>query len=373
MARATRPRLQHPEPERPTRPWRLGARAVCAIALVLFAVWMISAYLVVLAWALVIALTAWPLYERLVAQMPKRLRDGFVPPLLFTMLTGIVLLIPLTFAVAEVGIDLQQAAGTANDLLQNGVPAPAWLDRIPFIGSTLAEWWQSHLGDPEQSRQLLSQIDVNGLKGWLGIVGAQVVSRLSVFLLVLITLFFLFRGGAAIGLEAERLVERWLGDPGGRLVRRLSVVVRGTVNGTVLVALGEGGLIGGAYFVAGVPHAAFLGALTSLFALLPLGAWFVFGVVAAAVIAAGKVLAGLAIFVFGGVVMLIGDTIVQPSLVGNAARMPFPIVLFGILGGLEQLGLIGLFVGPVVMAALLFLWRELTNPDEQAEEDEATA
>jgi len=347
--------------------------APSAPSLVLFAVWMVSAYLVVLAWALVIAVTAWPLYERLRAQLPARLRNGFVPPLLFTLLTGIVLLIPLTFAVSEVGRDLQGAAATANDLLQNGVPAPAWLDGIPFIGPTLAEWWRGHLGDPEQSKQLLGQLDVSGLKGWLGIVGAQVISRLSVFLLVLLTLFFVFRSGAAIGLEAERLAERWLGDPGGRLARRLSVVVRGTVNGTVLVALGEGALIGGAYFVAGVPHAAFLGALTALFALLPLGAWFVFGVVAATMVAAGEALVGVGVFAFGAVVMFTGDTVVQPALVGNAARLPFPIVLFGILGGLEQLGLIGLFVGPVVMAALLFLWRELTNPEEQAEEDEATA
>jgi predicted PurR-regulated permease PerM len=363
--------LPHPEPEPPARPWRVGARAICAIALALFAVWMISAYLVVLAWALVIALTAWPLYEGLAKRMPPRLRKGFVPPLLFTLLTGVVLLIPLTFAVAEVGRDVQSAAGTANDLLQNGVPAPSFLGRIPLAGAAIAEWWQTNLSDPAHSKELLSQIDVSGVKSLLGIVGAQVISRLSVFLLVLITLFFLFRGGAVLGLEAERLAERWLGDPGGRLARRLAVVVRGTVNGTVLVALGEGALIGGAYFVAGAPHAAFLGALTALFALLPLGAWFVFGVVSAAMIAAGATLAGIGVFVFGAVVMLIGDTFVQPTLVGNSARLPFPLVLFGILGGLEQLGLIGLFVGPVVMAALLFLWRELTNPKQQAAEDAA--
>src|SRR6185369_5623226 len=232
-------------------------------------------------------------------------------------------LIPLAFAVAEVGSDVQAAAGAASDLLQNGVPAPAWLDSLPLVGSPVAGWWRSHLSDPAQSKQLLAEIDLAGLRNWLGLLAAQVASRLSVFFLVLITLFFAFRGGAALGMEAERLAERWLGDPGGRLARRLSVVVRGTVNGTVLVALGEGALIGGVYFIAGAPHAALLGALTALFALLPLGAWFVFGVVAATLVATGKVLAGVAVFIVGGAIMLVGDTFVQPTLVGNAARMPF--------------------------------------------------
>jgi predicted PurR-regulated permease PerM len=330
---------------------------------------MVSAYLVVLGWTFVIAITTWPLYERFIDAFPKRLRAGFLPPLLFTLLTGIVLLIPLALAVAEVGSDVQAAASSASDLLQNGVPAPGFLGSLPLVGPSIAEWWRTYLSDPAQSKQLLGEFDLTGLRDWLGLLAAQVLSRFSVFFLVLITLFFVFRGGAALGVEAERLAERWLGDPGGRLARRLSVVVRGTVNGTVLVALGEGALIGGAYVVAGVPHAALLGALTALFALLPLGAWFVFGVVAAGLVAAGKMLAGLGVFVVGAAIMLVGDTFVQPTLVGNAARMPFPVVLFGILGGLEQLGLIGLFVGPVVMAALLFLWRELTNPEEQAAED----
>jgi predicted PurR-regulated permease PerM len=57
-------------------------------------------------------------------------------------------------------------------------------------------------------------------------------------------------------------------------------------------------------------------------------------------------------------VMLLGDNIVQPALIGGAARLPFLLTLFGIIGGLESFGLVGLFIGPVLMAALLTIWRE---------------
>jgi predicted PurR-regulated permease PerM len=78
------------------------------------------------------------------------------------------------------------------------------------------------------------------------------------------------------------------------------------------------------------------------------------------------VLAAAGLFGFGAAVMLVGDNVVQPYLIGNAIRLPFLWVLIGILGGVETLGLSGLFVGPVVMAALLTIWREWVGPPDRA-------
>ena len=93
--------------------------------------------------------------------------------------------------------------------------------------------------------------------------------------------------------------------------------------------------------------------------MLPLGAWIAFGTAAVAlVLTGGPILAAAAIVGWGAVVMLIGDNLVQPALIGGAVRLPFLWTLLGILGGLETFGLIGLFLGPVLMAALLTIWRQ---------------
>ena len=131
-----------------------------------------------------------------------------------------------------------------------------------------------------------------------------------------------------------------------------------------MVALGEGLLIGAGYVVAGVPHAVLFGVLTAGFALLPLGAWVAFSVAALALLASGgSIVAAACVVGWGAAVMLAGDNFVQPALVGGAARLPFVWALVGILGGLGTFGLVGLFLGPVVMAAVLTVWREWLDRD----------
>jgi predicted PurR-regulated permease PerM len=77
----------------------------------------------------------------------------------------------------------------------------------------------------------------------------------------------------------------------------------------------------------------------------------------------GSILAASGVFSWGAVVMLIGDTFVQPALIAGAARLPFLWVLIGILGGLETFGLLGLFLGPAIIAALLTIWRDWVSPE----------
>jgi predicted PurR-regulated permease PerM len=135
--------------------------------------------------------------------------------------------------------------------------------------------------------------------------------------------------------------------------------IRGTVFGTVVVAVIEGTLIGAAYFVAGVSNPLLFGILTAAFAMLPLGAWLVFTAASLLLLAqGGSGLAAASVFAFGAAVMIAGDTFLWPTLVGNAARLPFLLALIGIFGGVQFFGLLGLFAGPVVMAALLVVWRE---------------
>ena len=72
-------------------------------------------------------------------------------------------------------------------------------------------------------------------------------------------------------------------------------------------------------------------------------------------------MAGIAVFCFGLIVVFIADHAVRPVVIGGAARLPFLWVLLGILGGLESFGIIGLFLGPAIMAALISLWRDWTE------------
>ena len=137
---------------------------------------------------------------------------------------------------------------------------------------------------------------------------------------------------------------------------KIADAVRATVNGTVAASILKGAIIGIAY---GVPHAFLFALLTMMLAMVPLGAWTALALAVLALLAkGGTLLVGVGLAVFGAATLLIAENVIQPALIGGAARLPFLLVLVGIIGGMQSFGLLGLFLGPAIMAALLTIWRE---------------
>src|SRR5207248_1018327 len=193
--------------------------------------------------------------------------------------------------------------------------------------------------------------------------GAEIIHRLLSFGFALLRLVVRFRDGPLCSRQLMRGSDRLLGPDGERVGRHMVQAVLATVNGLVLVGLGEGALMGIAYLLAGLPHPVSIAALTGVLAVIPFGAPIAFGAAALYLAAMGGTLAGAAVFCFGLVVVFIADHAVRPVIIGGAARLPFLWVLLGILGGLETFGIIGLFLGPAIMAALISLWRDWTESD----------
>jgi predicted PurR-regulated permease PerM len=348
---------------------RLAARIGLGASLVGLAFWMSLDFVAPLSWAVVIALTVWPAYRKFSAGISAEPSD-VLAPLSFTLIIGLALFLP-------VGLAIHQAAQEGQNLLQslahvreNGLPVPEWLQQMPF-GEHGARWWTANLSDPRSATELLGgNLDKEAQAAWTRTLGGQVLHRMFLFVLALISLFIILQNGAWIGNRVLDTADKILGDPGERLASKMVETVRGTVNGTVVVAVAEGVIIGSAYLVAGVPNPLLFALLTIAFAMIPLGAWVVFTSAALLlVVQGGSVFAATAVFFFGAFVMVIGDMFVWPNLVGNQARLPFLAALIGIFGGLQTFGLIGLFVGPMILGALWIVWREwlLRSPSEDGD------
>ena len=330
---------------------------VLACAIVLLGLWTARSFLLALIWAAIIAVAVWPIYRRFVAEFPKR-RTETPAAALFTLFTGLVVLLPLAYAAIMTGREGATAASWLAEAQQHGIPAPDWLTHLPYVGDRLAAWWQGHLVGPGAPSHLLEQIDLGSMAAWTSSLGAALAYSSILFFITLLMLFFLLRDGewlAQISLEVARRVHDSVGP---RLLERLVLAVRGTVTGTVLMALGEGGLISVGYVLAEVPRPALFGALTVACAIVPMGAWIAFTFTSLFLLAQANVAAAAGLFAYGAVVALVGDYVIQPTLIGGSTRLPFLWALVGTLGGVETFGLVGLFVGPVIMAAVLSLMRE---------------
>lgn len=338
-----------------------AALLVLTAALALLALWILRHFLPALAWAGVLAIATWPLYARLLLRFPGPWQEAVWAPLLFTLLVGIVFVLPLTLFAIEAGRETFVLVHWVRSIEESGLPVPDWVMHLPY-GASLATWWHNNLADPAAAKVLIGRIDRSVVFEWTRSIGIQLVGRSTILIFTLMALFFLYRDGRSFARQLGGLLDRVFGSAGVDVGRHVVAAVRGTVDGLVLVGIAEGVLLGIGYAVAGLPHATLLGAATCVLAMIPFGAPVIFGLCALYLLAEVSVTAAVALAVYGVVVTFIADHFARPALIGGTVQLPFLWVLLGLLGGVESFGLLGLFLGPAVMAALMALWRGWTTP-----------
>jgi predicted PurR-regulated permease PerM len=346
-------------------PIQRAALLVLTTALVVLGFFILRHFLPALAWAGVLAIGTWPLYTRFRRLLPPRLQPSFWAPLAFTLLVGIVFILPLSLFAIEVGRETLVLVHQVNTIEQIGMAPPGWLAHLP-LGSYAVDWWQRNLSNPEAAHQLIGRVNRSVVLEWTRDIGLQLLGRSTILVFTLLALFFLYRDGLTLARQLGVLAARTFGPPGERLGGQVIAAVRGTVDGLVLVGLGEGLLLGVGYAVLGVPQAVLLGALTCVLAMIPFGAPVIFGLAALFLLAQSGLAPAVGLAAYGVIVTFIADHFVRPALIGGAVRLPFLWVLLGILGGVETFGLLGLFLGPAVMAVLVALWREWTAGEVSA-------
>ena len=340
---------------------RLTARVTLALGLVGAALWISADFLPALIWAAILAVTIWPLYQAFASRLSGE--SSGLTAFAFTLLVALVVFTPLALVIYHVAQQSDVLASWIAQSRDNGIKVPEWVARLPIAAEALQQWWRENLTDPKSATAWLQSINADKATDFVKTFGGQILHRLFMFFVALIALFIMLHKGRSIARNFLMTADRLFGDPGEGLVEKMVDAARGTVNGTVMVALAEGLLIGVAYVAAGVPNPLLFTLLTIAFAMLPFGAWAAFTAAALAlVVSGGSGLAAAGVFAWGAVVMLTGDHFVWPTLVGGAARLPFLFAFVSIFGGLATFGLLGLFLGPVIMAALLTVWREWVVP-----------
>ena len=355
------------EPDRATPPAAASsssqrlARIALATAVVGVGLWILGDFLPALAWAAVLAIALWPLHRNLLLLLPAH-SDRALGPLLVTISIGIVFIAPLVLLGIALARESHFVIEFITEARHHGIPVPEWVGQLNLVGPALADWWRANLSDPAMAEAMIGRVNLRTLTESAREYGGEVVHRLAIFLFTLLTLFFLFRDGGALAEQLRELSDRLIGLRGERIARQMIAAVHGTVNGLVLVGLAEGILLGLVYFAVGLPYPASFGAATGVAAVIPFAAPVVYCVAGLYLLAIGNTVGGIIIIAFGSVLLFVADHFVRPFLIGGAARLPFLLVLLGILGGLQTMGFLGLFLGPAVMAALVALWREWTEP-----------
>ncbi|WP_295999811.1 AI-2E family transporter [Rugamonas sp.] len=330
-----------------------------SLTLIALAAFVMQRFFLPMVWAGILCVATWPLYCRMRARMGHR---PVLAAFLLTMICACVFIVPVLLGVAQVARQIPDITNFIAGANNDGVPPPELLQSIPLAGDTIHNWWLATLSQPHGLAHLFAGSGLGGFhsaRDMMKILGTSFVHRLVDFGLAFLCLFFFYKDGEALKHQITAVGNHFFSEQRwARYSHKIPTAIGATVNGLVLVGLAEGLLIGIGYGIAGLPSPVLWAAATGILAIIPFGAPLVFLSAAALLVFNDSVPAAIAVTVWGTIVLFVADHFVRPGMIGNATKLPFLAVLFGILGGVETMGLVGLFIGPVVMVLFVTLWYE---------------
>ncbi|NVD37632.1 AI-2E family transporter [Ensifer sp. HO-A22] len=328
------------------------------VFVLLAGVYFFNGFVVPVLAAVVIGFASWPIYRRLLTAVGGNR----------TLAATIAIICVVAFIVVPISVAAVYAVDEVRDWLvwavetnANGAGVPVWLTTIPVAGVWLGEQWVKYVGHPGalgELVQLVSGSNIGNIYRGVLVIGASAFHAFLTLLFMLITLFFVYRDGHSFSKQLDHLGERIFPMRWERLSRVVPLTISSTVTGMGIIAIGEGIVLGVAYWLAGVPSPVTLGIITGLMALIPGGAPLCFTLVSVYLVASGSPVHGIALFAWGTTELFIVDKTLRPRLVGGPIKLPFLPTFFGLVGGVKTMGFLGLFVGPVLMALLVAIWRE---------------
>ena len=356
------PRRDPPDPDDPAQPWPLISDISAARWLLVFiiaaAAYFFHGFLVPVLAATIIAFASWPLSRRVQRGLGL---DRTLTAALLVLVIVLFLVVPIAMALVYAFRELQSWISWVFEVNALGAPTPLWMTDLPRIGDWVDEQWRRHIGRPGAIAEWVQLTSGNTIASiYRSVLAAgNIAFHLALNLLfMLIALFVFYRDGDRIAAQIDMVGARILPVRWERLSRVVPLTISATVTGMTLIAIGEGVILGVAYWIAGVPSPVTLGVITGVMALIPGGAPLCFTLVSIYLAASGSALNGVLLFVWGSVELFIVDKTIRPVLVGGPVKMPFLPTFFGLVGGVKTMGIVGLFVGPVLMALLVAIWRE---------------
>jgi predicted PurR-regulated permease PerM len=316
-----------------------------------------------LLWGGILVFTTWPVFEWV--------RDRFHlgrtgAAAVMVLITSLLLVLPLAIAAPAGADDVANLRASLDRLMDGGLPtSPDWVRHIPLAGTALADYWNRWAADlsvmADFFRPYFGIIAENGLNLLLGIANGVLQ-----FLLALFIAFFFWVYGDRMAVHLHRIMRRIAGDYAERLVVVTGKVIRGTVYGLLGTAVVQGMLTAFGLWLTGVPRAVLLGAIAGFVSVLPIGAPMIWIPAAGWLLSNGHL--GWAVFlcVYGVVAISGADSVIRPFFIARGAQLPFLLTVLGVLGGALAFGLLGIFLGPVLLGVGFTLVTEFARGEPEA-------
>jgi predicted PurR-regulated permease PerM len=329
--------------------------------------WIVRPFLVASAWATMIAVATWPLLLRAQAWLGGR-RSLAVASLTIVLL--LILVVPLSLGVTALVGNAEQISSWSKSLETLAVPQPpAWVEALPVVGAKLAARWQVLAATSPEELSARVAPYAKAVAVWFAGEVGSIALLLAQFLLTVIIAAILYANGEAATRGIDRFARRLAGPQGENAVHLAGKAIRGVALGVVVTAILQSAASGIGLAIVSVPFAAILTAVIFMLCVAQIGPGLVL-IPAVIWVYSTRGAAWGTGFLVWAIFCATFDNFLRPMLIKQGADLPLLLIFSGVIGGLIAFGVIGLFIGPVVLAVaytLLVDWMsEDTPPNEQA-------
>lgn len=341
---------------------RLTLAVLSILVLIAASGWVLLPFVAATLWAAMIAISTWPLLLGIQRRLGGR-RGPAVAVMVVLLLA--VLIAPIWVGISAIVDNVDRLTGLVRTVTHEGLPpAPAWLATLPIVGQSLAERWNALAGDPAWIVAKIQPSLVEAAK-WIAAQAGGLGSAVVQLLVTVVIAAVFFASGETAARGVRRFLRRLAGARGEELAELAGKSVRAVALGIVVTALAQTVLAGAGLFLAKVPHAGVLTAVAFVLCIAQVGPLLVLAPAAIWLYASGSAGRGTLLVVFTLVAVTL-DNFLRPVLIKKGADLPLLLIMAGVIGGILGFGVLGLFVGPVILAVT---WTVLAS--WVAEQDEA--
>ncbi|OAV00783.1 MULTISPECIES: AI-2E family transporter [Moraxella] len=323
--------------------------------LIILCLQVVQFFIVPALWAGILAYVTFPIYTFFHTKV--RLSPSF-SAFLMTFCISLMIGVPLIVGVFYLQHEVLSFVGMAIRRLQAGyLDLPSQIKDLPVIGQTIKDTLWEINKNPETTMEAVRQWVQSHL--YYGKVAFDAaLKNLAKLGMALMTVFFFYRDGLSLIRQIRQAMRNIIGDRIDDYIDSVGATTQAVVYGIGLTALAQALLAGIGYVVAGAPNPILLTLITFIIAMIPFGTPFAWGAVALWLISQGQMTEGIGLGLWGMLVISWVDNLIRPIVISGATKIPFIIIFIGVLGGLTAFGFVGLFIGPVVLAIGLAVWRE---------------
>ncbi|WP_201587850.1 AI-2E family transporter [Psychrobacter jeotgali] len=331
------------------------------VALFILCFQVVQFFIVPALWAAILAYVTFPIYKFF--HKKAKFGPSFSAGIM-TVSISLIIGVPLVIGVF---ILQQEALSLYSNFIYRikagYLDVPESIKDLPVIGQQIKDTLWRINQNPEGTLEAFRNWIQSHL--YYGKVALDVVlSSLTKLGMALMTLFFFYRDGISLVRQIRQALRNIIGNRIDGYIDSVGMTTRAVVYGIGLTALAQALLAGVGYYFADAPSPILLTILTFVIALIPFGTPFVWGAVSVWLLSQGQTLEGIGLGLWGMLVVSWVDNLIRPIVISGATKIPFIIIFIGVLGGLTAFGFVGLFIGPVVLAIGLAVWREWISQHE---------